>query len=130
MQRTKLARTLLVLGVATLPACERADELHRPLLDRHARPAVGNLGQTGRPAAIPAPPEPIAMPVVSMQLPATPPPRPRTVRRVLAVPPPPATASTTLELQTVERPLVNEVRRPATGNIPRKCSPCGREVVE
>jgi hypothetical protein len=44
--RIKLARTLLVLGIG-LPACERADEIARPLADPMAHPAVGNIGQTG-----------------------------------------------------------------------------------
>jgi hypothetical protein len=48
--RTKLARTLLVLGIA---ACERADDplTRSPLVDDDDRPAVGNIGQTGRPEA-------------------------------------------------------------------------------
>jgi hypothetical protein len=49
--RTKLARTLLVLGIGA--SCQRADDLaqsRRPLVDREARPAVGNIGQTGAPA--------------------------------------------------------------------------------
>src|SRR5438874_178875 len=52
--RTKLARTLLVLGIG-LPACERADSVAQPLADSLARPAVGNIGQTGRPAAVAVP---------------------------------------------------------------------------
>jgi hypothetical protein len=39
----QLARTLLILGGVT--ACERA----HPVVDPHDRPAVGNIGQTGRP---------------------------------------------------------------------------------
>ena len=44
----QLARTLLILGGVT--ACERA----HPVVDHKERPAVGNIGQTGRPQQRPA----------------------------------------------------------------------------
>jgi hypothetical protein len=51
----RFAKTLLILGGVT--ACERA----YPVVDDRERPAVGNIGQTGRPAE--AAPAAAAMPV-------------------------------------------------------------------
>jgi hypothetical protein len=151
MYRTKLARTLLVLGIGGSPACERAADSvsppstrapvvdhsghpavgnigqtgrpsRQPLIDRMGRPVVGNIGQTGRPARAAA-----IAPTVSR-----PPARPRvaTVRRPVVdhrerpavgnigqTGAPPLQLSSSVEARQELRPLVNRERRPATGNV-------------
>jgi hypothetical protein len=102
MYRIKLARTLLVLGVGVSPACERIDgEVSaKPLIDRNHSPAVGNLGQTGRPIG----------------------PRPARVRdreRPAAV----AVVPTPRPRPVIRRPVVNQVTRPAVGNIGQTGAP-------
>src|SRR6188508_713300 len=109
----QLARTLLILGSVT--ACERA----HPVVDHQERPAVGNIGQTGRPAAAAA----IAQPLVDASgapavgnigqtgAPAVKKPK-RRVQRVQRA----AAAA-------IERPLVTREERPATGNVMMKGKP-------
>ena len=110
----QLARTLLILG--SVSACERA----QPLEDMRARPAVGNIGQTGRPAPRPAA---IAAPLVDHSgAPAvgnigqTGAPKKRRVQRVQRSVhhAPPA------ELRDVKRPLVSREERPMVGNVMSK----------
>jgi hypothetical protein len=122
----QLARTLLILGSVT--ACERA----HPLVDMRERPAVGNIGQTGRPGAI-------AIPVVDASgAPAvgnigqTGAPhrevtreRPRRVQRVqravrTATHGEVHTARVMARVREVERPLVSREERPMVGNIMQK----------
>jgi hypothetical protein len=97
----QLARTLLILG--SVSACERA----QPLEDVRARPAVGNIGQTGRPR-----PAAIAEPLVDASgAPAvgnigqTGAPKRDRVKRVQ---------------RAAARPLVNEIKRPMVGNVMQK----------
>ncbi|MDQ3333784.1 MAG: hypothetical protein M4D80_01260 [Myxococcota bacterium] len=105
-----------------MSACERA----QPLEDTRARPAVGNIGQTGRPAQ--APPAAIATPLVDAsgtpavgnigQSGAPKRERPRRVQRVQrSVHHTPAPA---LEVRRVERPLVSREERPMVGNVMTK----------
>lgn len=105
----QLARTLLILG--SVSACERA----QPVVDHHERPAVGNIGQTGRvqqPAAIAQPladasGAPAVGNIGQTGAPRTVP-KPRRVQRVQ---------------RAVERPLVTSEQRPATGNVMMKGQP-------
>jgi hypothetical protein len=129
----QLARTLLILGSVT--ACERA----QPVVDQRERPAVGNIGQTGRvvheqrqqqqPAV--APPAAIAQPLAGTSgapavgnigqtgAPKTAAPNGR-VQRMQRV-------QRVQRLQRVQRaamqPLVTREERPATGNVMTKGRP-------
>ena len=110
----QLARTLLILGSVT--ACERA----HPVVHHQERPAVGNIGQTGRPAAAAA----IAQPLVDASgapavgnigqtgAPVVKKPK-RRVQRVQ---------------RAIERPLVTREDRPATGNVMMKGKPRPNEL--
>ena len=101
----QLARTLLILG--SVSACERA----QPVVDHKERPAVGNIGQTGRvqqPAAIAQPlADHTGAPAVG-NIGQTGAPRQRRVQRVQ---------------RAAARPLVTTEQRPATGNVMMKGQP-------
>lgn len=124
--RSKLARTLLILG--SVGACERAE----PVVDSRARPAVGNIGQAGRPApeaprlVTPVPaaiaPPPVAAAVV---VPA------RTVRRTqrvqravtrapVIVETVPLSVQVSVEKQQETTPLRDRRERPAHANMGRR----------
>ena len=141
MYRTKLACSLLVLGIG---ACQRADDLaqsRKPLVDENRRPAVGNIGQTGRPDGIPARAQQPAVAAPLATADGSPAVgnigqtgRPRAQanpRRVVTVPrerraPRPMQPEITSELAI--QPLVREDRRPAVGNVPRKRAPTQDEL--
>lgn len=119
----QLARTLLILG--SVGACERA----HPVVDSQERPAVGNIGQAGRPQQ-PAIAQPLettsGVPAVgNIGQTGTPAPvAPKPARRVQRAQ---RAAATRIALQptlvperTVERPLVSREARPMTGNVVRK----------
>jgi hypothetical protein len=125
----QLARTLLILG--GVAACERA----HPVVDGKERPAVGNIGQTGRPAQAQPKPAAIALPLVDASgapavgnigqtgAPSTTPTRTRRVHRVQRAQrlpvqieqPAPAAAAV-----RVEQPLKNRDERPMVGNVMTK----------
>jgi hypothetical protein len=104
----KLASLALVLGTTVAVADSRPPS--KPLVTRANRPAVGNIGQRGRPTyaalkgaiaasrATLAPPTRDALPPKS--------------RRIQVERP---------QIQ-VERPLVNKEQRPAVGNCVSKCA--------
>ncbi|MDQ3365802.1 MAG: hypothetical protein M3680_10285 [Myxococcota bacterium] len=117
-----------------MSACELAPAPTRaPLVDRQQRPAVGNIGQTGRPR-----PGAIATPRVDplRHLPHASsagfrnPPAGQ-IAPTPAVPEAIAAPAPALQLSTgATTPLVNRAGRPAVGNIARKCSPRCDEVEE
>jgi hypothetical protein len=105
--RTKLACSLLVLGIGS---CQRADDLaqsRKPLVDEHRRPAVGNIGQTGRPRQQANPRRVVTVP------------------RERRVPRPPRPE---IQTEAALEPLVRADRRPAVGNVPRKRAPTQEEL--
>jgi hypothetical protein len=111
----QLARTLLILG--SVSACERA----QPLEDVRARPAVGNIGQTGRPK-----PAAIAEPLVDASgAPAvgnigqTGAPRRDRVKRAQRAAARPLVSEARPQVSEA-RPLVNEIKRPMVGNVMQK----------
>lgn len=118
----QLARTLLILGSVT--ACERA----HPVVDHKERPAVGNIGQTGRPAPPPQRPAAIAQPLVDASgSPAVgnigqtgAPPRRERVRRVQRAQRVPRVEVAPAAAVVVEQPLVNREARPMVGNVMTK----------
>ena len=112
----QLARTLLILG--SVGACERA----HPVVDSQERPAVGNIGQTGRPkpAAIAQPlRDPSGVPAVG-NIGQTGAPTPVPKRRIQRAQRAAATRIAIEPQRTVERPLVSREARPMTGNVVRK----------
>ena len=113
----QLARTLLILGSVT--ACERA----HPVVDHKERPAVGNIGQTGRvqqPAAIAQPlADTSGAPAVGNNGQTGAPQhtivRQKPKRRVQRV--------QRAAEHAAARPLVTREERPATGNVMMKGQP-------
>ena len=142
MYRTKLATSLLLLGIG---ACQRADDLaqsRKPLVDENRRPAVGNIGQTGRPDK-PAAAAPLATvdgsPAVGNIGQTGRPVQREAPRRVVTVRERRATRRVQPEIPRQPQiqadvaagaiePLVRPDRRPAVGNVPRKRAPSAEEL--